>query len=288
MAGCIRGHHRAVGAESSKDSERYCHSDYQNQDEDEDEELPPVKRVKLGADLDNRTVQNVIAGASGAILVSTAGKLANQVPLNLNSAASPSKRDANPKPNTLPDGKKICLECKEEYWEDKNWPRSCWSHNGKLKLPDPKMFDFQISSMALIRRLLLAGRLALDTTKPVWSNIDYDDEDELDTDEMREQVPEGFVYECCGESGLSKGCKWGKHFSSPPLNIVFGTRNRAIARTRSPSKSTASIGTGSPGSAFSAGSNDTVSGNVQSGGFEEAAEKPDTNIAAGLDMDTTT
>lgn len=49
--------------------------------------------------------------------------------------------------------------------------------------------------------------------------MDYDDLAEIDTEEMREEAPQGFTYLCCGETGLSKGCKWGTHSSTrdPPV-----------------------------------------------------------------------
>ena len=53
----------------------------------------------------------------------------------------------------------------------------------------------------------------LETSMPVWDTLDWDGEDELDTDEMREEYPEGFYYECCGDAGDSKGCTWGMHKS---------------------------------------------------------------------------
>lgn len=51
--------------------------------------------------------------------------------------------------------------------------------------------------------------MQLDLDADVWSS--FDEDEELDNDEMREQCPEGFIYSCCGDSGDSKGCKWGTH-----------------------------------------------------------------------------
>ncbi|KAK4212028.1 hypothetical protein QBC37DRAFT_389199 [Rhypophila decipiens] len=122
-----------------------------------------------------------------------AGPQAKKVKLSL---PKPTQKDAEPV--AVPEGKLVCLQCNEAYWEGFNWPRSCWFHHGSL---------------------------ALDSGAKVWENFDYDNEDELDTEYMREEVPEGFVYECCGESGLSKGCKWGSHISNrnPPETGRTGT-----------------------------------------------------------------
>ncbi|KAM7218355.1 hypothetical protein V8F06_006278 [Rhypophila decipiens] len=127
-------------------------------------------------DGDETTAKDSITGASGAaiIVASTSGKL------NL-----PKPTQTDVKSKTVPEGKSVCLQCKELYWEGSNRPRSCWFHDGSL---------------------------ILDSGKEVWEMFDYDREDEIDNDEMREEVPEGFYYECCGESGLSKGCKWGQPY----------------------------------------------------------------------------
>ncbi|KAM7194469.1 hypothetical protein V8F20_007995 [Naviculisporaceae sp. PSN 640] len=144
-----------------------------------DEEVPPCKRLKLRDETD--MTHDAITGASGAAILTGPPQ-----------ASTLGVQQTRPGPKTLPEGKKICVKCKEEYWEDKNWPRSCWFHDGYLDL---------------------------NPLHEVWKNMDYDDESEIDTEEMREEVPEGFLYECCGETGLSKGCKWGTHSSSKDLPV---------------------------------------------------------------------
>lgn len=56
--------------------------------------------------------------------------------------------------------------------------------------------------------------MVLETSLPVWGSFDWDDWEVLDTEEMREDYPEGFYYDCCGDAGDSKGCRWGIHKSA--------------------------------------------------------------------------
>ncbi|KAM7195391.1 hypothetical protein V8F33_006732 [Rhypophila sp. PSN 637] len=177
--GCEHGFHRAAKEVDKVKEGRPL--------EDSTEAAPEAKKAKL--DGNETTAKDSITGASGAaiIVANTSGKL------NL---PKPTQTDVNPK--TVPEGRSVCLQCKELYWEGSNRPRSCWFHDGSL---------------------------ILDSGKEVWEMFDYDREDEIDNDEMREEVPEGFYYECCGESGLSKGCKWGSHVSNrnPPDTGRTGT-----------------------------------------------------------------
>jgi len=55
------------------------------------------------------------------------------------------------------------------------------------------------------------GSMSVNSDLPVWENVDWDNGDELDTDEMRQDHPEGFEYDCCGGAGNSVGCKRGEH-----------------------------------------------------------------------------
>lgn len=84
--------------------------------------MPPGKRLKLEDKTD--TTQDAITGASGAAIITGTSRAST--------FGTPQK--TRPDPKTLPEGKKVCIKCKEEYWEDKNWPRSCWFHDGELQL----------------------------------------------------------------------------------------------------------------------------------------------------------
>ncbi|EAW19561.1 uncharacterized protein NFIA_026350 [Aspergillus fischeri NRRL 181] len=47
--------------------------------------------------------------------------------------------------------------------------------------------------------------------KEYWDGIDLWEDEEIDTEENREDHPEGFVYGCCGEYYGEEGCKVGWH-----------------------------------------------------------------------------
>ena len=49
----------------------------------------------------------------------------------------------------------------------------------------------------------------------VWGQLDIDDWEEPDSEEFREDVPEGFEWECCRKALHIKGCTRSKHEANP-------------------------------------------------------------------------
>ena len=58
----------------------------------------------------------------------------------------------------------------------------------------------------------LPGELKVDYDGEEWADWD-DAHGEIDTEENREEYPQGFMYKCCQGDGDSKGCKRGPHAS---------------------------------------------------------------------------
>lgn len=46
-----------------------------------------------------------------------------------------------------------------------------------------------------------------------WADHDEDCHGLIDTEEMREEFPEGFAWDCCNEVGTAPGCTKGHHYA---------------------------------------------------------------------------
>lgn len=55
------------------------------------------------------------------------------------------------------------------------------------------------------------GDLDVDDSGDFWADHDEDCHGEIDTWEMRAEMPDGFVWSCCKKLGGRKGCTKGKH-----------------------------------------------------------------------------
>ncbi|RGP73309.1 hypothetical protein FSPOR_2268 [Fusarium sporotrichioides] len=63
--------------------------------------------------------------------------------------------------------------------------------------------------------MTVLGDLDVDDSGDVWADHDEDCHGEIDTPEMREEVPDGFRWSCCSKLGGTKGCTKGKHQADP-------------------------------------------------------------------------
>lgn len=60
------------------------------------------------------------------------------------------------------------------------------------------------------------GDLEVDVYGDFWADHDEDCHGEIDTAEMREEFPDGFIWEgCCGQRGSAKGCEVSEHVAAP-------------------------------------------------------------------------
>lgn len=46
-----------------------------------------------------------------------------------------------------------------------------------------------------------------------WADHDENHHGPIDTEEMREQFPEGFTWDCCNKVGTAPGCTKGHHYA---------------------------------------------------------------------------
>ncbi|KAL5089258.1 hypothetical protein Trisim1_005821 [Trichoderma cf. simile WF8] len=83
--------------------------------------------------------------------------------------------------------KAVCIQCDLPF-DPSDTARNCFYHNGELEVND--MDDF-------------------------WADHDEDCHGIIDTDEMREEFPEGFIWTCCDKNGEALGCRWARHQTDP-------------------------------------------------------------------------
>ncbi|KAF1991648.1 hypothetical protein K402DRAFT_389043 [Aulographum hederae CBS 113979] len=57
------------------------------------------------------------------------------------------------------------------------------------------------------------GRLMADYGADVWADHDEDCHGIIDTDEMRRNLPQGFMWQCCRGDGKARGCKTATHMT---------------------------------------------------------------------------
>ncbi|KAJ4397843.1 hypothetical protein N0V93_002080 [Gnomoniopsis smithogilvyi] len=79
---------------------------------------------------------------------------------------------------------KICTKCQDPFYEEENSSKACRYHSGSLEVDD---------------------------SDDGWADHDEDCHGTIDTDEMRMEFPEGFVWDCCGKPGYRLGCTRGYH-----------------------------------------------------------------------------
>lgn len=109
----------------------------------------------------------------------------------------------------------VCVQCQEPFYEDDNTSRACRYHSG--------------SSTAAVRDviskliIILAGNLLPDYDADVWADHDENCHGVIDTDEMRMEFPDGFVWDCCDKPGHRRGCTRGRHDATSSSRGRYGT-----------------------------------------------------------------
>ncbi|KAI0425932.1 hypothetical protein F5Y09DRAFT_334562 [Xylaria sp. FL1042] len=113
----------------------------------------------------------------------------------LNESADQSRSDKGSKNSSRPDARKpnkrraisemaICEKCSEPFSEDTNSPEACWYHPGFMSWDDKSDF---------------------------WADRDDDCHGDRDSKELMEEYPEGYIWSCCEQSGVTIGCTSGSH-----------------------------------------------------------------------------
>ncbi|KAF5534940.1 hypothetical protein FPHYL_13321 [Fusarium phyllophilum] len=83
----------------------------------------------------------------------------------------------------------ICVQCDEAFYtNDNNDKDACCYHWGELEV---------------------------DYDADVWADHDENCHGTIDTDSMREENPDGFVWTCCDKPGDKAGCTFGRHEADP-------------------------------------------------------------------------
>ncbi|KAK0645338.1 hypothetical protein DIS24_g7988 [Lasiodiplodia hormozganensis] len=83
----------------------------------------------------------------------------------------------------------MCEQCHKEFDTTKNSSDACVWHSGDLEV---------------------------DVYGDFWADHDEDYHGEIDTEEMREEFPDGFIWEgCCEQRGSAKGCEVSEHVAAP-------------------------------------------------------------------------
>lgn len=90
-----------------------------------------------------------------------------------------------------PPSPRICIQCKHAFHPDSNSPQACAFHHGNLNLnPSHRTW---------------AG--------PGAGQASQQYPPRQDTDDNREDRPEGFLWSCCGRAGAGPGCTEGEHLA---------------------------------------------------------------------------
>lgn len=110
--------------------------------------------------------------------------------------------DAQPQPASLkllgkrkapePPPPQICIQCKHAFLPEGNNPQACAFHHGRLDI-DPTHRTWSAGG----------GAEHASRNQPRYN----------DTEDNREDRPEGFLWSCCGRGGAGPGCTEGEHLA---------------------------------------------------------------------------
>ena len=98
----------------------------------------------------------------------------------------------------------ICVQCGDTFLEDCD--EQCKYHPGERVCNC-------LPTVATTPANITTGHLELDYESDFWA--DEPEGYEVDTPEMREESPDGFVWTCCEKLGSEPGCQLGRHESNP-------------------------------------------------------------------------
>ncbi|KAI0181839.1 hypothetical protein GGR52DRAFT_526508 [Hypoxylon sp. FL1284] len=103
---------------------------------------------------------------------------------NSDVSESPDASESKPRKRKATEDVRICTQCQEPFYDDENNAQACQFHDGNLEVDDEGDF---------------------------WADHDENCHGVIDTEGMREDYPEGFIWDCCGEDGTTDGCARGYH-----------------------------------------------------------------------------
>ncbi|KAM0197493.1 hypothetical protein ACHAPI_004958 [Fusarium lateritium] len=83
----------------------------------------------------------------------------------------------------------VCVQCDEAFFKNDNTDNTaCFYHWGELEV------DYDAN---------------------IWADHDERCHGTIDSKDMREEHPEGFIWDCCEKPGNEIGCKLGRHEADP-------------------------------------------------------------------------
>lgn len=96
----------------------------------------------------------------------------------------------------------ICIQCKHAFLPHSNTPHACAFHHGSMDIdPSHGVWAGQDSQLPHI------------TNYSNSNNNNRVGKNSNDTDDNREDRPEGFTWSCCGRGGARPGCTEGEHLA---------------------------------------------------------------------------
>jgi hypothetical protein len=106
----------------------------------------------------------------------------------------------------------VCINCRKDYDVTSNCRLACVSHQGKLPIHQ----ICPVVRQPLIESLLLTtagptGDLEVDWEGGFWDDHDEECHGRIDTDDMRRECPDGFVWNCCDRKADNRGCTMSAH-----------------------------------------------------------------------------
>ncbi|CAG9984471.1 unnamed protein product [Clonostachys byssicola] len=111
----------------------------------------------------------------------------------------------------------VCAQCDKPFYKDDNQPKDCLYHPGSYRihlLLLSSLNPWKVCTLWIW--LTRAGESEVDRGHHVWDDHDEDCHGEIDSDYMRKEHPEGYIWSCCDKNGKeSAGCTRGYHESDP-------------------------------------------------------------------------
>ncbi|MCJ1391949.1 hypothetical protein MMC18_004816 [Xylographa bjoerkii] len=120
----------------------------------------------------------------------------------------------------------VCEQCEKEFDVRKNWKKACNYHTG---MGTPK--NKSRMPARLTWRLCFIGILDVDWDSDIWADHDENCHGPVDTEENKEEYPEGFIWDCCEKRGAAEGCKIGWHKDKARTKTEANINNKRKRRT---------------------------------------------------------
>lgn len=96
----------------------------------------------------------------------------------------------------------ICAQCGEEFEYAKTKEYECVWHSGSC-------LDFPLCQTSMLMHRL--GKCEVDWDSGEWDDTNEDVSGPIDTEENREEYPDGFYWTCCKGAADAQGCEKGFH-----------------------------------------------------------------------------